>query len=45
MSTFAQRFRERRTAHRRARALERVLARVPDGTMRDEILEIASRQR
>ncbi|MFI5959647.1 hypothetical protein [Cryptosporangium sp. NPDC051539] len=44
MSTLSQRLRERRMAHRRARALERVLARMPEGTMRDEILVIASRQ-
>jgi hypothetical protein len=40
-----QRFSERRAAHRRARALERVLARVPEGTMREEILAIATRER
>jgi hypothetical protein len=44
VSTLAQRLHERRAAHRRARALERVLARVPEGTMREEILAIASRQ-
>jgi hypothetical protein len=44
MSTLGQRLRERRVAHRRARALDKVLARVPAGTMRDEILEIANRQ-
>ena len=43
MSTLAQKFRDRRNAARRARAIERALSHARSQTMRDEILTIANR--
>jgi hypothetical protein len=45
VSTLAQKFRTRRAAVRRARAIERALATCTSETMRDEILTIANRHR
>lgn len=44
MSSLAEKFRERRNAARRARAIERALAHCTSRTMRDEILAIANRE-
>jgi hypothetical protein len=44
VSTLAQKFRTRRAAIRRTRAIERALATCTSQTMRDEIMTIASRQ-
>jgi hypothetical protein len=44
VSTLAQKFRTRRAAVRRARAIERALATCTSQTMRDEILTIANRR-
>jgi hypothetical protein len=43
MSTLAEKFRTRRAAARRARAIERALAHCSSQSMRDEILTIANR--
>ena len=43
MSTLAEKYRARRTANRRARAIQKALAGVSSQTMRDEILTIANR--
>jgi hypothetical protein len=43
VSTLAQKFRDRRNAARRARAIERALSHARSQTMRDEILTIANR--
>lgn len=43
MSTLVQRYRDRRNAARRTRAIERALDRCPSRAMRDELLTIASR--
>jgi hypothetical protein len=43
VSTLAEKFRTRRNAARRARAIERALAHCTSQTMRDEILTIANR--
>lgn len=43
MSRLAEKFRTRRNAARRARAIERALAHCTSQTMRDEILTIANR--
>jgi hypothetical protein len=43
VSTLASKFRSRRAAVRRARAIERALATCTSPTMRDEILTIANR--
>jgi hypothetical protein len=44
VSSLAQKFRTRRAAVRRARAIERALATCTSQSMRDEILTIANRQ-
>ena len=43
MSTLFQKYRDRRTAVRRTRAIERALERCPSQAMRDELMAIASR--
>jgi hypothetical protein len=43
MSTLVERYRNRRTARRRTRALEDALRRTPSETMRQELLAIMSR--
>jgi len=43
VSTLAEKFRTRRNAARRARAIERALSHCTSQTMRDEILTIANR--
>ena len=43
MSTLAEKFRTRRAAVRRARAIERALATCTSPRMRDEILSVAKR--
>jgi hypothetical protein len=43
MSTYATKFRTRRAAVRRARAIERALAQATSPSMRDEIIAIAHR--
>jgi hypothetical protein len=43
MSTLFQKYRDRRTSLRRARAIERALERCPSRAMREELLTIASR--
>jgi hypothetical protein len=43
VSTLASKFRARRAAVRRARAIERALATCTSPTMRDEILTVANR--
>lgn len=43
MSTIVQKYRDRRAALRRARAIERALDRCPSRAMRDELLSIANR--
>jgi hypothetical protein len=43
MSTLVERYRNRRTARRRTRAIEDALSRTPSETMRQELLAIMSR--
>lgn len=43
MSTLLEKYRDRRTALRRARAIERALDRCPSRAMREELQAIATR--
>ncbi|HEY3505518.1 MAG TPA: hypothetical protein VGN37_22375 [Actinocatenispora sp.] len=43
MNTLFEKYRQRRTAHRRVRAINRALERCPSRAMRDELLTIANR--
>jgi hypothetical protein len=43
MTTLVQRLRNRRSADRRARAIERAMRNAPSSALRRELLEIASR--
>ncbi|WP_018347402.1 hypothetical protein [Longispora albida] len=43
MSNLMDKFRNRRAAHRRARAIERALQNCPSQSLRDELLTIANR--
>ncbi|MGA8116678.1 MAG: hypothetical protein WCA46_23840 [Actinocatenispora sp.] len=43
MNSLYQRYRDRRDAHRRTRAIERALERCPSRAMRDELLTISNR--